>query len=283
MSENLQTVTIDWGSEADVAAGLVPEHPVAVSVNGVRYEPVPEVVEEPERRKYLVRFLRGCSGAADLGELGVQLGRLLVNGDLMREAADLLEESAPKIDRLRAAYEETKQRETVACQTADAAQEQFSAEYECHVATKALVDELQGDLEQREAAIGRAMLLLHAVWRDSQPGACVVAASVRGRGATVGSWRDVQGWVLFSADAQEAKKSMKVVLHDGQGQERVVAGEAPRLSIGLGNMGLEGRVRIFDDETLKEIARQIPGRGWTVMVDSVVPRPGRYFKYCEVE
>lgn len=44
-----------------------------------------------DRRQYLVRFLRGCAGAADDGQLGVDQGRLLVNGDLMREAADEFE------------------------------------------------------------------------------------------------------------------------------------------------------------------------------------------------
>lgn len=39
------------------------------------------------RQQYLVKFLRGCAQAADNGELGVQQGKLLLNGDLMREAA----------------------------------------------------------------------------------------------------------------------------------------------------------------------------------------------------
>lgn len=49
-----------------------------------------------ERRLYLVRFLRGCAIAADNKELGVEQYRLLVNGDLMREAADELEKSIKK-------------------------------------------------------------------------------------------------------------------------------------------------------------------------------------------
>jgi hypothetical protein len=55
---------------------------------------VPDDVQE--RGAYLVRFLRGCAGAADHKELGVDLGKLMVNGDLMREAADLLEKSTAK-------------------------------------------------------------------------------------------------------------------------------------------------------------------------------------------
>jgi hypothetical protein len=43
------------------------------------------------RQVYLVSFLRGCADAADRGELGTELGRLLINGDLMREAADEFE------------------------------------------------------------------------------------------------------------------------------------------------------------------------------------------------
>lgn len=44
-----------------------------------------------QRRVYLISFLRGCAIAADTHELGVELGRLMVNGDLMREAADAFE------------------------------------------------------------------------------------------------------------------------------------------------------------------------------------------------
>jgi hypothetical protein len=47
------------------------------------------------REEYLISFLRGCAEAADRGELGVNLGRLLVNGDLMREAADEFERLLP--------------------------------------------------------------------------------------------------------------------------------------------------------------------------------------------
>lgn len=46
---------------------------------------------EESRQVYLIRFLRGCAGAADDGQLGVELGKLMVNGDLMREAADEFE------------------------------------------------------------------------------------------------------------------------------------------------------------------------------------------------
>jgi hypothetical protein len=40
------------------------------------------------REAYLISFLRGCADAADRGELGIDLHRVLLNGDLMREAAD---------------------------------------------------------------------------------------------------------------------------------------------------------------------------------------------------
>jgi hypothetical protein len=48
-------------------------------------------VTSKERREYLIRFLRGCAVAADKNELGVELGRLMINGELMREAADAFE------------------------------------------------------------------------------------------------------------------------------------------------------------------------------------------------
>jgi hypothetical protein len=51
-----------------------------------------------EREKYLVSFLRGCASAADEGELGVEHGKLLVNGELMREAADEFEKLLPDKD-----------------------------------------------------------------------------------------------------------------------------------------------------------------------------------------
>ncbi len=44
-----------------------------------------------ERREYLILFLRGCAGAVDDGHVQLELGRLLVNGDLMREAAEEFE------------------------------------------------------------------------------------------------------------------------------------------------------------------------------------------------
>lgn len=49
-----------------------------------------------ERQEYLIRFLRGCAGAADDGQLGVDQDRLLLNGELMREAADEFEALLPK-------------------------------------------------------------------------------------------------------------------------------------------------------------------------------------------
>lgn len=49
----------------------------------------------PERQQYLIAFLRGCARAADEGELGVEQCQLLLNGDLMREAADEFEKLLP--------------------------------------------------------------------------------------------------------------------------------------------------------------------------------------------
>jgi uncharacterized protein HemY len=46
-----------------------------------------------DRQLYLIRFLMGCSEAADKNELHVDLGRLLINGDLMREAAEEFKKS----------------------------------------------------------------------------------------------------------------------------------------------------------------------------------------------
>lgn len=48
-----------------------------------------------DRHAYLIRFLRGCAAAADAGELGVSQGQLLLNGDLMREAAEEFEKLLP--------------------------------------------------------------------------------------------------------------------------------------------------------------------------------------------
>lgn len=48
-----------------------------------------------ERQEYLVRFLRGCAVAADKGQLGIEHGKLMLNGDLMREAADEFERLLP--------------------------------------------------------------------------------------------------------------------------------------------------------------------------------------------
>lgn len=58
------------------------------------------------RQEYLVRFLRGCSVAADAGELGIHQGRLLVNGDLMREAADELEALLPQEEKFKSFSDE---------------------------------------------------------------------------------------------------------------------------------------------------------------------------------
>lgn len=51
----------------------------------------------PNRQEYLILFLRGCAEAADQGQLGVEMSKLLVNGDLMREAADEFEKRLPKV------------------------------------------------------------------------------------------------------------------------------------------------------------------------------------------
>lgn len=48
-----------------------------------------------DRQKYLIAFLRGCASAADEGELGVEQCQLLLNGDLMREAAEEFERLLP--------------------------------------------------------------------------------------------------------------------------------------------------------------------------------------------
>jgi hypothetical protein len=48
------------------------------------------------RQQYLILFLRGCALAADKKELGVEQGQLLVNGELMREAADEFEKLIPE-------------------------------------------------------------------------------------------------------------------------------------------------------------------------------------------
>lgn len=48
------------------------------------------------RQEYLVRFLRGCAIAADKGQLGIEHGKLMLNGDLMREAANELEALLPQ-------------------------------------------------------------------------------------------------------------------------------------------------------------------------------------------
>lgn len=48
------------------------------------------------RQEYLIRFLRGCASAADAKQLGVVNGRLLLNGDLMREAAEEFEKLLPE-------------------------------------------------------------------------------------------------------------------------------------------------------------------------------------------
>lgn len=48
-----------------------------------------------ERNLYLIAFLRASADAADEGQLGVEHAKLLVNGDLMREAAAALEANLP--------------------------------------------------------------------------------------------------------------------------------------------------------------------------------------------
>jgi hypothetical protein len=48
-----------------------------------------------DRNAYLIRFLRGCAQGADNGQIGIDQMRLLVNGDLMREAADEFEKLLP--------------------------------------------------------------------------------------------------------------------------------------------------------------------------------------------
>lgn len=59
-----------------------------------------------EREEYLVSFLRGCAHAAEEGQLGVDQGVLLVNGDLMNEAADVLEKLLPERTVFRDAVDE---------------------------------------------------------------------------------------------------------------------------------------------------------------------------------
>jgi hypothetical protein len=51
---------------------------------------------ERTRQQYLAMFLRGCAQAADANELHVDMGQLLVNGDLMREAAEEFEKLSPE-------------------------------------------------------------------------------------------------------------------------------------------------------------------------------------------
>jgi hypothetical protein len=59
-----------------------------------------------DQQRYLVRFLRGCADAADKKELHVDLGHLLVNGDLMRESADEFEKLIPKEEKFKDATDE---------------------------------------------------------------------------------------------------------------------------------------------------------------------------------
>jgi hypothetical protein len=58
------------------------------------------------RQEYLINFLRGCAEAADTKQLHVDLGRLLVNGDLMREAADEFEVLHPKEEKFKSPTDE---------------------------------------------------------------------------------------------------------------------------------------------------------------------------------
>lgn len=48
-----------------------------------------------ERNLYLISFLRACASAADEGNLGVEHGKLLANGELLRESAAALETLLP--------------------------------------------------------------------------------------------------------------------------------------------------------------------------------------------
>src|SRR4051794_31273234 len=63
---------------------------------------------ENDRREYLIRFLRGCAGAADDGQLGIDQARLLLNGKLMAEAADEFEKLLPKEETFKDTDEELK-------------------------------------------------------------------------------------------------------------------------------------------------------------------------------
>lgn len=49
-----------------------------------------------DRNAYLISFLRGCAQAADAKEIGAVNDRLLLNGDLLREAADEFEKLLPE-------------------------------------------------------------------------------------------------------------------------------------------------------------------------------------------
>lgn len=61
---------------------------------------------EQSREEYLLSFLRGCAHAADEGLLGVDQGHLLVNGELMHEAADAFEKRIPKDENFKDATDE---------------------------------------------------------------------------------------------------------------------------------------------------------------------------------
>lgn len=58
------------------------------------------------RQEYLISFLRGCGHAADEGQLGTDQAHLLLNGDLMYEAADEFQKLLPKEETFKDATDE---------------------------------------------------------------------------------------------------------------------------------------------------------------------------------
>lgn len=90
-----------------------------------------------------------------------------------QELRDGLREAEKRAERLKEAYEATKARETAVCRQLDA---------------------LQDDLEQREAALGRALQLARELW--DAPGARSLARSVPYRLLAPGiAWADVLRWI----------------------------------------------------------------------------------------
>lgn len=63
-------------------------------------------IGEERRQEYLISFLRGCAHAADEGQLQVEQDRLLINGDLMHEAADEFEKLLGKKKPFKSSSEE---------------------------------------------------------------------------------------------------------------------------------------------------------------------------------